>query len=40
MGTDGRIFKHGFAIVTLTGKDADVAYYRQGDTDPLWRESF
>ncbi len=40
MGTNGRIFKHGFAIMTLTGKDADVAYYRQGDTDPLWRESF
>jgi hypothetical protein len=40
MGTNGRIFKHGFAIMTLAGKDADVAYYRQGDTDPLWRESF
>ena len=40
MGTNGRIFKHGFAIMTLSGKDASVAFYRQGESIPLWQESF
>ena len=40
MGTRNGIFKHGFAIMTLKGKEARVAYYRQGDQAPLWEETF
>ncbi|SIO66691.1 Calcineurin-like phosphoesterase [Singulisphaera sp. GP187] len=40
MGAADGIFKHGFAIMTLNGQSANVSYYRQGDTDPLWQESY
>ena len=40
MGTQSGVFKHGFAIMTLKVKEAQVAYYRQGEPAPLWTESF
>jgi hypothetical protein len=40
MGTESGIFKHGFAIMTLKEKDAQLAYYRQGELAPLWTEAF
>jgi 3',5'-cyclic AMP phosphodiesterase CpdA len=39
MGIADGIFKHGFAIMTLSGKTATVAYYRQGEADPFWTEA-
>lgn len=40
MGVANGIFKHGFAIMTLNGQDANVSYYREGDYDPFWEETF
>jgi len=40
MGVADGVFKHGFAIMTLNGQNAKVAYYRQGDSGPLWEETF
>jgi len=40
MGVADGIFKHGFAIMTLNGQNAKVSYYRQGDSGPLWEETF
>ena len=40
MGSDNGVFKHGFAIMTLKGKKATVAYFREGEAKPLWQETF
>jgi len=40
MGSTDKVFKHGFAIMTLKGKKATVAYFRQGEAKPLWQETF
>jgi hypothetical protein len=37
---DDGVFKHGYAIMELNGKDAKVSYYRSEDQTPLWSETF
>ncbi len=39
-GVENGVFKHGYAIMSLSGKNAAVSYYRQGESAPLWQESF
>jgi hypothetical protein len=39
-GSANGLFKHGFAIMELAGKNATVSYYRQGEAAPLWKEAF
>jgi Calcineurin-like phosphoesterase len=39
-GVENGVFKHGYAIMSLNGKSATVSYFRQGETAPIWRESF
>jgi hypothetical protein len=39
-GTAGNVFKHGFAILELSGKTATAAYYRAGEDLPFWSEAF
>jgi hypothetical protein len=40
MGQEDGLFKHGFAIMKLNGPNATVSYYRQGESSPLWQETF
>ncbi len=39
MGQTDDLFKHGFAIMNLSGATASVSYYRQGESTPLWQET-
>jgi hypothetical protein len=39
-GSANGLFKHGFAVLELSGKDATVSYYREGETAALWTEAF
>jgi hypothetical protein len=39
-GSADGLFKHGFAIMELSGKKATVSYYREGEPSALWTETF
>jgi 3',5'-cyclic AMP phosphodiesterase CpdA len=39
-GSANGLFKHGFAIMELSGKQATVSYYREGEPSALWAETF
>jgi hypothetical protein len=39
-GIEDNVFKHGFAILELSGKTATASYYRAGEDVPLWSDVF